>query len=65
MMVLEAKLEAAMDLKQMQYFLCLAQEGNVTRAARQLNYRPFCFRRGNHAQACQRRDEPLWINRQP
>ena len=25
------------DLKQMQYFLCLAQEGNVTRAARQLN----------------------------
>ncbi len=22
-----------MDLKQMQYFLCLAQEGNVTRAA--------------------------------
>ncbi len=26
-----------MDLKQMQYFLCLAQEGNVTRAARQLN----------------------------
>ena len=26
-----------MDIKQMQYFLCLAQEGNVTRAARQLN----------------------------
>lgn len=26
-----------MDLRQMQYFLCLAQEGNVTRAARQLN----------------------------
>jgi LysR family nitrogen assimilation transcriptional regulator len=26
-----------MDLKQMQYFLCLAQEGSVTRAARQLN----------------------------
>ncbi len=26
-----------MDLKQMQYFLCLAQEGNVTRDARQLN----------------------------
>jgi len=26
-----------MDLKQMQYFLSLAQEGNVTRAARQLN----------------------------
>lgn len=26
-----------MDLKQMQYFLCLAQEGNVTRAARQLH----------------------------
>jgi LysR family nitrogen assimilation transcriptional regulator len=26
-----------MDLKQMQYFLCLALEGNVTRAARQLN----------------------------
>ena len=26
-----------MDLKQMQYFLCLAQEGNATRAARQLN----------------------------
>jgi LysR family nitrogen assimilation transcriptional regulator len=26
-----------MDLKQMQYFLCLAQEGNVTRAARQLS----------------------------
>ncbi|HEY0220091.1 MAG TPA: LysR family transcriptional regulator [Afipia sp.] len=26
-----------MDLKQMQYFLCLVQEGNVTRAARQLN----------------------------
>lgn len=26
-----------MDLKQMQYFLCLAREGNVTRAARQLN----------------------------
>jgi LysR family transcriptional regulator, nitrogen assimilation regulatory protein len=25
------------DLKQMQYFLCLALEGNVTRAARQLN----------------------------
>src|ERR1700709_182546 len=25
-----------MDLKQMQYFLCLAHEGNVTRAARQL-----------------------------
>src|ERR1700709_1183548 len=26
-----------MDIKQMQYFLYLAQEGNVTRAARQLN----------------------------
>jgi hypothetical protein len=26
-----------MDLKQMQYFVCLAQEGNVTRAARQLH----------------------------
>lgn len=26
-----------MDLKQMQYFLCLAEIGNVTRAARQLN----------------------------
>ncbi|MGR7993981.1 LysR family transcriptional regulator [Xanthobacter sp. ZOL 2024] len=26
-----------MDLKQMQYFLCLAEVGNVTRAARQLN----------------------------
>ncbi len=26
-----------MDLKQMQYFLRIAQEGNVTRAARQLN----------------------------
>lgn len=26
-----------MDLKQLQYFLCLAEEGNVTRAARQLN----------------------------
>ena len=26
-----------MDFKQLQYFLCLAQEGNVTRAARQLN----------------------------
>jgi len=26
-----------MDVKQMQYFLCLAQEGNVTRAARRLN----------------------------
>ncbi|MBV8927179.1 MAG: LysR family transcriptional regulator [Bradyrhizobium sp.] len=26
-----------MDLKQMQYFLCLAQEGNATRAARRLN----------------------------
>lgn len=26
-----------MDLKQMQYFLCLAETGNVTRAARQLN----------------------------
>jgi DNA-binding transcriptional LysR family regulator len=26
-----------MDLKQMQYFLCLAQERNVTRAARRLN----------------------------
>jgi LysR family nitrogen assimilation transcriptional regulator len=26
-----------MDIKQMRYFLCLAQEGNVTRAARQLN----------------------------
>jgi DNA-binding transcriptional LysR family regulator len=26
-----------MDFKQIQYFLCLAQEGNVTRAARQLN----------------------------
>jgi DNA-binding transcriptional LysR family regulator len=26
-----------MELRQMQYFLCLAEEGNVTRAARQLN----------------------------
>src|ERR1700734_230297 len=26
-----------MDIKQMRYFLSLAQEGNVTRAARQLN----------------------------
>lgn len=26
-----------MDLKQLQYFLCLAEEGSVTRAARQLN----------------------------
>lgn len=26
-----------MELKQMKYFLCLAEEGNVTRAARQLN----------------------------
>lgn len=26
-----------MDVKQMQYFLCLAQEGNMTRAARRLN----------------------------
>lgn len=26
-----------MDFKQMQYFLCLAREGNMTRAARQLN----------------------------
>jgi LysR family transcriptional regulator, nitrogen assimilation regulatory protein len=26
-----------MDFRQMRYFLCLAQEGNVTRAARQLN----------------------------
>lgn len=26
-----------MDLRQIQYFLCLAQEGNMTRAARQLN----------------------------
>jgi LysR family transcriptional regulator, nitrogen assimilation regulatory protein len=26
-----------MDLKQLKYFLCLAHEGNVTRAARQLN----------------------------
>lgn len=26
-----------MDFKQLQYFLCLAQEGNMTRAARQLN----------------------------
>ncbi|MBV9458582.1 MAG: LysR family transcriptional regulator, partial [Bradyrhizobium sp.] len=26
-----------MDLKQMQYFLCLAQERSVTRAARRLN----------------------------
>jgi LysR family nitrogen assimilation transcriptional regulator len=27
----------SMELRQMQYFLCLAEEGNVTRAARQLN----------------------------
>jgi DNA-binding transcriptional LysR family regulator len=27
----------AMDLRQIQYFLCLAEEGNMTRAARQLN----------------------------
>lgn len=27
----------AMDLKQLNYFLCLAREGNMTRAARQLN----------------------------
>jgi LysR family transcriptional regulator, nitrogen assimilation regulatory protein len=34
----DAKIKGSgMDLKQMQYFLCLAQEGNVTRAARQLN----------------------------
>jgi LysR family nitrogen assimilation transcriptional regulator len=26
-----------MEIRQMQYFLCLAEEGNVTRAARQLN----------------------------
>ena len=26
-----------MDLKQLNYFLCLAREGNMTRAARQLN----------------------------
>ena len=26
-----------MDLRQIQYFLCLAEEGNMTRAARQLN----------------------------
>ncbi|WP_141678949.1 LysR family transcriptional regulator, partial [Acinetobacter baumannii] len=26
-----------MDFKQLQYLLCLAREGNVTRAARQLN----------------------------
>jgi LysR family transcriptional regulator, nitrogen assimilation regulatory protein len=28
---------ACMDLKQLNYFLCLAREGNMTRAARQLN----------------------------
>jgi LysR family nitrogen assimilation transcriptional regulator len=28
---------SAMDLKQLNYFLCLAREGNMTRAARQLN----------------------------
>ncbi len=29
--------DSAMDLKQLNYFLCLAREGNMTRAARQLN----------------------------
>jgi len=29
--------EIKMDFKQMQYFLCLAQERNMTRAARRLN----------------------------
>ena len=28
---------SGMDIRQMQYFSCLAQEGNVTRAARRLN----------------------------
>jgi DNA-binding transcriptional LysR family regulator len=37
MMTVRARKGGSMDLKQMQYFLCLAQEGNVTRAARQLN----------------------------
>jgi LysR family nitrogen assimilation transcriptional regulator len=32
-----SNLEAPMDLKQVRYFLCLAQEGNMTRAARRLN----------------------------
>jgi len=36
-MAIRARKGDNMDLKQMQYFLCLAQEGNVTRAARQLN----------------------------
>jgi LysR family nitrogen assimilation transcriptional regulator len=38
MMTVQAQQKGgSMDLKQMRYFLCLAQEGNVTRAARQLN----------------------------
>ncbi len=37
MIVVQVRKGGGMDLKQMQYFLCLAQEGNVTRAARQLN----------------------------
>jgi DNA-binding transcriptional LysR family regulator len=37
MMPIQANRSRGVDLKQMQYFLCLAQEGNVTRAARQLN----------------------------
>jgi LysR family transcriptional regulator, nitrogen assimilation regulatory protein len=36
-MMTKSPREDGMDLKQMQYFMCLAREGNVTRAARQLN----------------------------
>ena len=36
-MAVRARKGDSMDLKQMQYFLCLAQERNVTRAARRLN----------------------------